>query len=163
MQEKYKINRVMLLYQKTSSMSNRTSAAIVKNIVMAYLGVSYRKITLGNTISPDWVGKKTTGISYMDYSKCGDLEVFAWSPEFGFIDIDECVEHKSMWHGNHESETTEGIPLCEAIDDKFLFIIVGNGKDDDIHYTVYKTPNFKLHCEQIEEQLTKKWDEWLRS
>ena len=153
----------MLLHKKSTVMSkSKIAASILRNILISHLGCKAREISFGDIISPEWTGKCNLNVSYEDHEDTGDLQVKTWSPSAGFVDItDDVVNQTYFSQGNHKQTEYPAIPLHECVKGNELFIIIGNGEDEYLHYTIHKTPNFQSHWDKLEKEDILCWENFL--
>lgn len=145
------------------NLKSKTTAAVLRNIFSSTLGIKARYIKLADKpISLDWVGSSVTGVQYTDTRDSGDLYVATFSAKKGITEITEKVtNNRHMYNGNHDQQETKGSPLADTIEEDDIFVIVGNGEDSDITYTIYKLPSFKDYWQNSNKADINRWADWL--
>lgn len=154
-------------------MKNEITASVLRNVVAKFANVHSTKIILKGEISPNF--------SVQDYFKNGSMGssknsfgVYGWSPETGFIPVNECIGEDSSSNYAHSDRTDiAGLDLheCQNVD-KYLFFVVHEyghnsweGCNQELWdtWTLYKAPNFKETWDKIQLEEVQRLEDFINT
>ena len=145
-------------------MKNQIAITALRNIVSAWAETDAKNILLKGEIPVDFTPKSYFKNGSMGESK-DTYKVFGWSPEVGFVIIEECVGEDTI--------NIAGKPLFECDNvDKYPFFIVHNyghnsweGCNQEAWdtWTLYKAPNFKEFWDKVELDDIERWTQFINA
>lgn len=160
------------------------SAEILRGLVSSVFSIPAKQLVLSGEISLDRIFQNDCGHSWWSGASHCVETVFGFSPKIGFkricgewkpelsIQMNECVLARDYKYSNNGGvQSHKGEPLSElANGEEFLFFFVrcnekdygDNGETREI-FTLYKAPDFTAKKQQVEENDTARWEQWLQA
>ena len=151
-----------------------TQVKTVREILSRLLNVNARTIELSEEpISPEFIPQNDCGHSWWDGATKHHETVMGYSFEKGLVRFEDIKrEYQFSQNGDvyheagetlHEYFERKGIPT-----DEFQFIVVqysgkayGETGERYEGMTIYKSPDFKSHWQQLEAADLQRWEKWI--